>query len=332
MRNRMKVPPRLRPHVPIRPQHFPAGGAVRLPARPFGGHVPTAAIVLISSSVLCFTILDAITKFMTQRYSVPLLVWARYGVQFVAMLVWLGPSMRLDLVRTPRLRVQAFRGVLLLASSLFFVNALRSLPLAEATALNYSTPIIVVLMGRLVLQERLTQARLAFVAAGVAGMLMIVQPGSDVFHGAALFGLGAAIFYACYQITTRMLAGEDPRVLLFYPALIGTVIMSVLAPGFDWPHSMPWTHVLLIVCGGLFGTLGHFLFILAFRLAPASALTPFTYTQLVWAMLLGWLLYGDFPNGYRVAGMAVIAGSGLLMMLHERRRARLVAIDPVTVQ
>lgn len=328
MRNGMKVPPR----SPLAPLRCPPGGAVRTSGRPFGGHVPTAAIILISSSVLCFTILDAITKFMTQRYSVPLLVWARYGVQFVAMLVWLGPSMRLDLVRTQRLRVQAFRGVLLLASSLFFVNALRSLPLAEATALNYSTPIIVVLMARLVLQERLTQARLAFVAAGVAGMLMIVQPGSDVFHGAALFGLGAAIFYACYQITTRMLAGEDPRVLLFYPALIGTIIMSALAAGFDWPQSMPWTHVLLIVCGGLFGTLGHFLFILAFRLAPASALTPFTYTQLVWAMLLGWFLYGDFPNGYRVAGMAVIAGSGLLMMLHERRRARLVAIDPVTVQ
>jgi drug/metabolite transporter (DMT)-like permease len=295
-------------------------------------HVPTRAVLLITSAVLCFTALDAITKFMTQRYPVPLLVWARYAVQFVAMLVWLGPGMRLGLVRTGRLRVQAFRGILLLASSLFFTNALRSLPLAEATALNYSTPIIVVLLGRAVLGERLTQARIAFVVVGVAGMLMIVQPGTDVFHGAAFFGLGAAVFYACYQITTRMLAGEDPRVLLFYPALMGTVIMSVLAPGFGWPASMPWTHVLLIIVGGLFGTIGHFLFILAFRLGPASALTPFTYTQLVWAMLLGWLLYGDFPNGHRIAGMIVIAASGLLMTLHERRRARLVAIDPVTVQ
>ena len=297
-----------------------------------GAHVPIAAIVLISTSVLCFTALDAITKFLTQRYTVPLLVWARYGVQFVAMLVWLGPGMRLDLMRTKRLRFQVFRGVLLLASSLFFVSALRFMPLAEATALNYTTPIIVVLMGRLLLGERMTQARIAFVAAGVLGMLLIVQPGSDVFHGGALFGLGAAIFYACYQITTRMLAGEDPRVLLFYPAVLGTVIMSALAPGFDWPPSMPWTHVLLIVCGGLFGTLGHFLFILAFRLAPASALTPFTYAQLVWAMLLGWFLYRDFPNEYRIAGMLVVAGSGLLMTLHERRRARLVAIDPLTVQ
>jgi drug/metabolite transporter (DMT)-like permease len=129
-----------------------------------------------------------------------------------------------------------------------------------------------------------------------------------------------------------MLADEDPRVLLFYPAILGTAIMSVLAPGFDWPASMPWTHVALIVAGGLLGTLGHFLFILAFRHAPASALTPFTYVQLVWAMLLGWLVYSDFPDALAVVGMAIIAGSGLFTTLHERRRARVLAIDTVTVQ
>jgi drug/metabolite transporter (DMT)-like permease len=295
-------------------------------------HVPTSAILLITSSVLCFTILDTITKFMTQRYPVPVLVWARYAVQFVAMLIWLGPSMRLGLLRTERPRLQIFRGILLLASSLTFVRALRSLPLAEATALNYTTPVIVVLMAWGVLGERMTPARTAFVVAGTAGMLLIVRPGSDVFRGAALFGLGAAIFYATYQVTTRMMAGENPRVLLFYPALLGTLIMSALAPGFDWPESMPWTHVLLIVCGGLFGTLGHFLFILAFRHAPASALTPFTYAQLLWAMLLGWLFYRTFPDGLAIAGMAIIAGSGLLMTLHERRRARMPPLDTITVQ
>ena len=294
-------------------------------------HAPTSAILLIVASVLCFTILDTITKFTTRHYPVPLLVWARYAVQLVAMLVWLGPSMRLSLLRTKRPRLQLFRGVLLLASSLFFVNALRSLPLAEVTALNYTTPIIVVVMARLILGERLTPTRIAFIAAGVAGMMLIVRPGSDIFRGAALFGFGAALFYASYQITTRMLADEDPRVLLFYPAILGTAIMSLLAPGFDWPASMPWTHVLLIVCGGLFGTIGHFLFILAFRHAPASALTPFTYAQLVWAMLLGWLVYRDFPDALAVAGMAVIAGSGLLTTMHERRRARM-PVDTVTVQ
>ena len=88
---------------------------------------------------------------------------------------------------------------------------------------------------------------------------------------------------------------------------------------------------MLIVVGGLFGTLGHFLFILAFRHAPASAITPFTYVQLVWAMLFGWIVYRDFPNAIAIVGMAVIAGSGLLMTLHERRRARAVALDAVTV-
>jgi drug/metabolite transporter (DMT)-like permease len=314
----------IRPTSILRASSFPLAGVRR-------HHVPTAAIALITCAVVCFTILDAITKFTTRYYSVPLLVWARYVVQFAAMLAWLGPRMGTGLLRTKRPRFMLFRGILIVASSLLFVTALRSLPLAEATALNYSTPIIVVVLGRLLLHEAMTPARVAFVAAGVIGMLMIVQPGSDVFHGAALLGICAAFFYAGYQVTTRMLAGEDPYVLLFYPALMGTAILTALTPAFDWPASMPWTHLLLIVCGALFGTAGHFLFILAFRLAPASALTPFTYTQLVFAMLLGFIVYGDFPNAVRVAGMVVIAGSGLLMTLHERRRARILA-DPVTIQ
>ena len=295
-------------------------------------HVPTSAILLVVSSVLCFTILDAITRYTTQLYAVPMLVWARYGVQMVAMIAWLGPSMRLDMLRTQRLPLQLVRSAVLLVSSLLFVSALRSLPLAEATALNYSTPVIVVLMGRIFLHEPLTRVRIAFVIAGAVGMMLIVRPGSAVFQGAALYAVLAALFYAGYQILTRLLAGENPRVLLFYPAVVGTLLLSALAPGFDWPAQMPWTHVALIIAAGLFGTLGHFLFILAFRHAPASAITPFTYMQLVWATLAGWLVYRHFPDGYAIAGMGVIGGSGLLIALQERRRARARALDPVTVQ
>jgi drug/metabolite transporter (DMT)-like permease len=306
----------------------------RLPTRVRAAraHVPSAAIAYITGAVLCFTILDAITKFTTQHYSVPLLIWARYGVQFVLMLAWLAPRMGRRLLRTEHLRLQLFRAAILLTSSFFFVTALRFLPLAETTALNYTTPIIVVLMSGMLLGEAMTRARVMFVVAGAVGMLMIVQPGSEVFHGAALLGICAAIFYAGYQITTRMLADEDPLVLLFYPALFGTAVLTALTPTFAWSASMPWTHVLLIVCAGLFGTSGHFLLILAFRLAPASALTPFTYMQLVFAMVFGWVLYGDFPNAVRVAGMAVIAGSGLVMTLYERQRTRALLADPVTIQ
>jgi len=295
-------------------------------------HVPTSAVGLILGSVLCFTLLDTITKFTTKLYPVPLLVWARYSVQLVAMLMWLGPSMRLSLFRTRRLPLQLVRGVLVLFSSVLFVSALRVLPLADATALNYSTPVLVVLLAVAFLHERMTRARIGFVVAGIAGMLLIVQPGSDVFQGGSLFAMGAACCYAIYQILTRKLAGEDPRVLLFYPAVMGTIVMSALAPAFDWPAHMPWQHVTLVVLGGLLGTMGHFLFILAFRHAPASGLTPFTYMQLVFATLLGWVVYGEFPDAYTLAGMAVIAVSGLLITLHERRRAHLLAVpDPVTV-
>jgi drug/metabolite transporter (DMT)-like permease len=295
-------------------------------------HVPTSAILLVVGSVLCFTLLDTITKFTTQLYPVPVLVLARYAVQMLAMLIWLGPSMRLDLLRTQRLPLQVFRGLVLLASSLFFVAALKSLPLAEATALNYSTPVIVVLMARFFLGERLTPIRIAFVVTGAVGMLLIVRPGSAVFQGAAGYALFAALFYASYQILTRLLAGENPRVLLFYPGIVGTAIMLALAPGFQWPAQMPWTHALLIICGGLLGTLGHFLFILAFRHAPASAITPFTYMQLVWATLAGWVVYRHFPDAAAIAGMAIIGGSGLLIALLDRRRARAQPLDTVTVQ
>ena len=288
-------------------------------------HVPTSAILLVVGSVFCFTMLDAITRYTTQLYPVPLLVWARYLVQTIAMLIWLGPSMGFRMIRTARLPLQVVRALVVLASSLLFVTALRYLPLAEATALNYCTPVIVVVMGRLFLDEPMTPARIAFVVAGAIGMLLIVRPGTAVFQGAAAYALLAALCYAGYQILTRLLVGENPRVLLFYPAIVGTLVMSALAPGFEWPAAMPWTHVALIIAGGLFGTLGHFLFILAFRYAPASAITPFTYMHLVWATLVGWVLYRHFPDATAIAGMLVIAGSGLAIALFERRQARGVA-------
>ena len=129
-----------------------------------------------------------------------------------------------------------------------------------------------------------------------------------------------------------MLAGEDSRVLLFYPALVGTLMMTALLPWFGigvddaldaTSRSSPWR--------GVLGTVGHFLFILAFQRAPASALTPFTYMQLVWATLIGWLAFGNFPDAWTLAGMAVIGGSGLLLALHERRRAKGAAPEPTAV-
>jgi len=294
-------------------------------------HIPPSAVFMIVGAVACFSVLDGIIKTLSVRHPVPLLVWARWGFQVLAMLLWLAPKMGVGMLRTRHLRMQLLRGGLLVGSSLFFMTALSHLPLADATALNYTTPTIVIVLAILFLNERLTPSRLAFVVAGLAGMLMIVQPGAEIFKGTSLFALGSAACYALYQITTRMVADEDPRVSLFYPALIGTLLMTFVWPWFGSRIDVAWTDVAWLAGIGVLGTIGHFLLILAFQRAPASALTPFTYIQVVFATLIGWLVYDDFPDALTLAGMALIAGSGLLLTWHERRRALIAAPEPTAV-
>lgn len=297
------------------------------------GHapIPPAAIMMIVGAVACFSVSDSISKMLTSRYPVPLLVWARWGAQVVAMLVWLAPTMGARMLRTRQLRMQLVRGTLMISSSVFFYLSLRYLPLADATALNFLTPTLVIVFAIALLGERLTFGRGAFVVAGFAGMLMIVRPGADMFKGAALFALAAASCYALYQVTTRMLAGEDPRVTLFYPALVGVCIMSLVWPWFGSRVDVDWPDIGWMLCIGLLGTAGHFLLILAFQRAPASALTPFTYVQLVLATAIGWLAFGDLPDALTFAGMTLIAGGGLLLTWHERRKALIAAPEPTAV-
>jgi drug/metabolite transporter (DMT)-like permease len=301
-----------------------------LTARP-QSHVPPQAVLLIVAALLCFTLIDAIIKLLTQRYPVPLLVFARWGVQVVALLLWLVPAMGTRLFRSRELPLQLARGVLLLGASLCFFNALKFLPLAEVTALTYLSPMLVALLSAVFLHERLTALRVAMIAAGLLGMLLIVRPGGEVFHGAALLALAAAGFNAAFQILTRKLAAEDARVTLVYPAIVGTVLMSFATPWTGIEQAIPWVDVALIVVAGLVGTFGHFLFILAFQRAPASGLTPFTYVQLVWATVVGWAIFGRLPDAFSLAGMLVIAGSGLVVVLHERRRSRLPVAVPTVI-
>ena len=293
--------------------------------------VSRSAVMLVLGATLCFAVLDSIIKYLSQTYPVSLLVWARYTVQALALVAWLAPQAGRQLVVTRNLTSQMFRGIILLASSLCFMSALKVLPLAEATALNYSTPAIVTVLAVVFLDEKMTPVRVGFVAAGLTGMLLIVRPGSSLFQGAALFALGAAWFYANFQVVTRKLAHEDWRALMFYPAIVGTIAMSFVVPFIDWPDALRWQDVALIVVGGLIATFGHFLFLRAFQSASASAVTPFTYMQLVWATLIGWVGFGSFPDGPTLVGMAIITGSGLLIMLHEQRRARAAVPAPTVV-
>ena len=294
-------------------------------------HIPLSAIVLVVASAACFTVIDTTVKYLEQRHPVPLLVWVRWGVQALLMLAVLGPRLRWKLVRTASPKMHLARGLLLIASSLTFFSALKYLPLAEATALNYCTPLMVTLMAGWFLRERLTIPRWMFVAAGFVGMLLIVRPGSDMLHPAALLAIAAAALYAVFQILTRKLAGENLIVLMFIPSAVGAASMSLVVPFFDYHSSFSVYDAGLLLAVGVVGTLGHFLFTQAFQRAAASAIAPFTYMQLVWSTIAGWLVFGTFPDAWTLAGMVVIAGSGVVLTWYERWRASLPASEPAAV-
>ena len=272
-------------------------------------------------AVSTFTCLDTTSKYLSQYYPVPGIVWARYLVQMVLMIVVLGPRMGLGLVRTTNLRLQSIRGIVLAASSLVFLSALSLMPLAEAASIAFMTPIIVAVLAVPVLGERVDARTWLALAGGFSGVLLIIRPGGDAFTWWALLPLACAFLFAFYQILTRKLAGhDDPITTLFYPGLIACFVVPPVFPGWLTVPTVP-LHAAMLVAVGILGAVGHFLLIRAHGLAPATLLAPFGYAQLVVVMVLGFLLFGELPDGIALAGIALIAGSGLGLILASRRPA-----------
>lgn len=282
---------------------------------------PLRGIALFMLALMLFASLDATAKHLAAFFAVPLLVWARYVVHFLLMLVFVAPAMRAELVRTANPRLQIVRALSLLATTGCGMAAFRVMPLAEATSVIFLAPLLVTLLAGPLLGERIGRSRWLAVLVGFGGVLLVVRPGTDLNPAGILWALGGAFSYALYQILTRRLShAEHPLRLLFYTALVGTAVMSAALPWF-WVDASPAPQQWLLIASlGLYGGVGHFLLIRAFRLAPASTLTPFTYVQLVWATLLGWIVFGNVPDAISATGMAVIAASGLWLALGARRR------------
>jgi drug/metabolite transporter (DMT)-like permease len=218
--------------------------------------------------------------------------------------------------------MQLLRSTMLLVATLSFFGALRFLPLAEAASIASLTPVAVVLLSPWVLGERPGRARYAAALAGFVGVLILMRPGSEVFHPAALLLLVTAITNSLYAMLTRKLGGDSPYTTLFYSALVGTI---ALVPALPWavvPDAWTWSRAALFVMLGLFAGVGHLLLTRAYLRAPASLLAPFTYLQIVWATAFGFAFFGQFPDGWSFAGMAVIVASGLALAWQERQRAR----------
>lgn len=268
------------------------------------------AVLYMMCMVLCFAVLETTAKYLAGHYPVPQVVWARYTVHMVLMLMLLGRRMGLGLIRTPNPLSQLLRASLLLGSTLCNFGALSVLPLAEVKAISFVCPLLVALFAVWLLKETLSRDRWMAIFAGFAGTLFIVRPGTAMLSPATALALGSALCYSLYQIMTRRLSDdENPLVTLFYTSLVGFVAMSLFAPLVSRPVSMP--HVPLFLLLGCMGAFGHYLLIRAMELQPASTLSPFGYTQLVWVTLLGLLVFGHVPDLHAVTGMLIIVGSGL---------------------
>ena len=276
-------------------------------------------IAFIVAAVSVFACVDATAKFLMRDYSVLIVVWARNFFQMVAMIIFLAPTMKLDLLRTKRPGIQLARGLLLTTSSLFFFTGVASMQLAEASAITFLAPLFIALLAGPVLRERVPLPSWLAIVAGLIGVQFIIRPGSDVFSWAALLPVMTAICMAIYQLLTRHVAHTERTLTsLFYPSVIGSIILSALLP-FAGPLPVdPWPFALLVTIGVLGGA-GHFLLIRAYQHAPASTVAPFMYAQLIGALSLGYLLFGDLPDGWALLGMGIIVTSGILLVTHQHR-------------
>jgi len=285
--------------------------------------VITDAVILILIAMVLFSLLDATVKYLTSYFAVSVLVWTRYSLHCLLMMIFVAPSMGSQLIRTQHPILQIVRALMLLATTGFGFAAFSTMPLAETTAVVFLSPILVALLAGPCLGEEVHQERWIALLAGFLGVLLIAHPGGMLTVGGVLWAIGAAISYAIYQIMTRRLSStEHPMTLLFYTALVGTVVMSValLVLPVTWPHIAP-TQAQWAMMGslGILGGAGHYLLIRAFRLAPASTLSPFLYVQLIWATLLGWLIFNHIPDVWTTIGMVVIAASGLWIAFIEHK-------------
>jgi drug/metabolite transporter (DMT)-like permease len=283
---------------------------------------PLRGILMIMTAVAMFAVLDSIAKYLSRFYPVPGIVWARYAFHLLFVVLLLGPRLRGRLVRTQRLRLQVLRGLLLAASSLFFFSALKYMPLAEASSITFLSPILVTISAAIVLKEKIELPRWIAVCAGFIGVLIIIRPGGGVFSAVALLPFATAACFASYAILTRKLSGlENPYTTLFYSGLVGTVVMAIVLP-FAWVAPATPAHAALLVLMGLIGGGSHLVLIKAYEHAPASRLAPFSYTQLVWVIVLGYVVFGDFPDRWSLIGIAVIAASAIYIATHQRLAER----------
>jgi len=300
------------------------GDARRAPAR---ADRPFKGIALILASTTFLGVSDVTAKYLSTTLPSIEIAWIRFLVFAIIMVPAMVPGSPLYALRTGRLSLQLLRGASLLGSSLFFITGLGYLPIAEASATGFVAPLFVTALSIMFLSERVGLRRWIATATGLLGVLIIIRPGTSAFHVAAFLPIISALAWASTLVITRMMSGKEHAITtMTYSAIAGVVIISALVP-FVWV-TPSWHDILLGILIGVASTVGQWIVVLAFRYADASLLAPFSYTQLVWVSFLGFLVFGEVPDGWTVVGAVFIVGSGLYTAHREQvRRSQLLALE-----
>jgi drug/metabolite transporter (DMT)-like permease len=271
-----------------------------------------AGIVFMCGAGLLFPVMSGFAKFLGESgYSSLQVSWARAFGHIVFMLAVFVPRFGWRMLRTRRPVIQLCRSAMLFISNATNFFAIVYIPLAKTAAISLMAPLVVVPLAWAMLGERTTRGRLVALAAGFAGVLIVIRPGTELFHWASIFAVASALCYAVYQVLTRLVAGIDkPETSAIYSSVVGGFGMFLVLP-FVWttPHSL--RDILYFCSLGVIGAVGHYLVARAFTNAPANIVSPFQYMQLIGSVTVGYVFFGDFPDLLTWIGAAIIVGSGL---------------------
>ncbi len=265
---------------------------------------------------LTLACMDAGSKILAASYPVVQILWFRY-LLLIVVAYWLMRRLGRETDLRPSW-LQASRGLLLVVQMGLLVYAFSQMALAEVQAILAITPLLVTALSGPLLAERVGVRRWAAVAVAFLGMLVILRPGLSVLQPTTILVLLAALLGALYLILTRLAGQTDsPEVSLFWVAVTGLAVLSVVVP-FFWrlpTNGADWTLLFLVA---VLGIIGHFCLIKAFQMAEASVLQPYIYTGLIGAIVVGYVVFGDLPDLPTIVGAMIIVASGLYVLARER--------------
>lgn len=294
--------------------------------RTLTGTSPLVGISLVVLASWSLSGLDTSGKWiMAAGLPLAFLCWVRFFVHTLLVLALIRPSGLRAALRPNRPYAQLLRGVVMVTATFTFFTALQYLPQAEATSINFLAPLIMLACAPWILGEPARISRWIAALSGFSGVLIIIRPGSGLDPVGVGFGLLTALLFAIQYLCTRRVAIDKPMTTLLWSGGVGATVLTLALPlivPIAWPTLLEFGVLewLVLLSTGFWGALGHIFQIQAYRVAPASLLAPFLYLQIVAASVLGWLVWGDFPDALTWLGIAVICGSGIVIGIIEWRR------------